>query len=483
MPRVYERHAEADCAVDTAAEAPVAPLVQLVCAAMEATARVRHGRALELLAQALAAAEVTLPQDSLIIASLCKSLVQARTMQFSAACGAAQVTGPQFAQRYGEMWRTEALLSRSQRCFKVLYLRWRAGTLFMPTPEELAFLSATPTAAYAPETASAHAYISCTSDAVSKLWPLPRTAAARELLVQGVYGALRTALELDARGCVLPALRPGHDPAAKVSARICAAAEMQDLLSCALSSTAGTSLYLHQLRSACGMSREEEMALRRLLQRCSVYVAEAEGASLECCAASEVCSPETNAAAPVVDLIRVATKLREDMRPTRALELYERALAKAAAVLPPDSLFVADALMGMAATRIIIAQNTLCPQPAISNSELCAAQREAGRSDTKAMASYEHSLAILHARWRAGTLFTLTLQEGLHFAARADVLADYRRRCSRGCTAFTARCAWRWSWQSAGSWSAARARASSRLLLRSPSPSSGGCSATCCTPR
>jgi hypothetical protein len=71
MPRVYERHAEADCAVDTAAEAPVAPLVQLVCAAMEATARVRHGRALELLAQALAAAEVTLPQDSLIIASLC----------------------------------------------------------------------------------------------------------------------------------------------------------------------------------------------------------------------------------------------------------------------------------------------------------------------------------------------------------------------------------------------------------------------------
>jgi hypothetical protein len=75
---------------DAAAAATVAPLLQLTRAARKAETLSRFSRALELHERALAAAELALPRDSLIIAAL---LAEQEATHYMASCANASSLG------------------------------------------------------------------------------------------------------------------------------------------------------------------------------------------------------------------------------------------------------------------------------------------------------------------------------------------------------------------------------------------------------
>jgi hypothetical protein len=95
-----------------------------------------------------------------------------------------------------EIWRADerALLSLAQRCLALYHARWRAGTLFTLSPEERAFFANKES----PVQTSAEEYIRVTQQAVI-CWPPLRAPAEEQARLHGVYGALRAALEMDAR--------------------------------------------------------------------------------------------------------------------------------------------------------------------------------------------------------------------------------------------------------------------------------------------
>jgi hypothetical protein len=94
-------------------------------------------------------------------------------------------------------------------------------------------------------------YIRCASDAAC-CWPALRTPADDEARVRGVHGALRAALELEARGGL-------ND----VTSSTCIA--LQNLLTFSLLGSAHG--LLQQLRSVCGLTPADEFAWRQLQQR------------------------------------------------------------------------------------------------------------------------------------------------------------------------------------------------------------------------
>jgi hypothetical protein len=143
-----------------------------------------------------------------------------------------------------EAWRGgERALSLAQRCLALFHTRWRAGTLFTLSPEELAF-STDPAS---PTLASSVDYIFCAEDAVC-YWPQLRTPAEEEARTHGVYGALRTAMEMHSR----PDLR------ALLSTCV---SKVQLILSRLRDNSAAGGGMLGRLESTCGFSAADLTAL------------------------------------------------------------------------------------------------------------------------------------------------------------------------------------------------------------------------------
>jgi hypothetical protein len=229
----------------TTAADTVAPLLRLHRAIQQAFELARFARALELAGRALAAAEATLPGDSLVVARLLQIVIQFRTMFTEDVAAATQTPGYLHVLRAA--WaRDEQALALSQRCLAILHARWRAGTFFSLTVEEAALFAAL-TQQPCP---GAAVYFDCASDAAC-CWPALRTPAEEEARVRGVHGALLCmALELQTRG--LNAV-----PSSTLYA-------LNNLLTFSLLGPPHG--LLPKLRSVCGLTPADENALRRLKQ-------------------------------------------------------------------------------------------------------------------------------------------------------------------------------------------------------------------------
>jgi hypothetical protein len=166
-----------------AAAATVAPLLQLRRAAQKVVQFARYARAVELYERALAAAELALPRDSLVIASLLSEL-DGTHVGASQANPASRETAESVALR--------------QRSLHLLHARWQAGTLFAPTAEETAYLVEDEHPFLPAQMCGAYFYITVTHYVAENL--PPRTPGEAEARLHAVYGALRAALEMDARG-------------------------------------------------------------------------------------------------------------------------------------------------------------------------------------------------------------------------------------------------------------------------------------------
>jgi hypothetical protein len=226
-----------------AAADTVAPLLRLERATWQAFELARFARALELSERALAAAETTLSGDSLVVVHLLQTMIRLRTVFTEDVVAAARTPG-YFGALKAAWVRDDQALALSQRCLVLLHARWRAGALVSLSPEEAAFFAdGTPNP-------GAAVYIRCASDAAC-CWPALRTPADDEARVRGVHGALRAALKLEARGGL-------ND----VMSSTCIA--LQNLLTFSLLGPPHG--LLQQLRSVCGLTPADEIALRELQQ-------------------------------------------------------------------------------------------------------------------------------------------------------------------------------------------------------------------------
>jgi hypothetical protein len=248
-----------------AASAAVAPLLRLRRAADKAEDLARFSRALELVERALAAAELAQPSDSLIIAALLndqdltRSRIRLQESQADAAVSAEQV-------------------ELKLRALHVLHARWQAGTLFLPTAEETAYLldeEAHCLPGLPAQMCGAFLYIRAAMaiaevEEASVFVSFPCTLAETEARLHGVYGGLRTALEMDARGVLEHDARTATAwrgdrlllPARTISCLACA---VYGLVTRALSDSVGL---LSRLRATCGLAPAEETALCQLAARC-----------------------------------------------------------------------------------------------------------------------------------------------------------------------------------------------------------------------
>ncbi len=179
--------AEADAAVAT-----VAPLLQLKRAAHNADRLARYARALELYERALAAAEVALPRDSLVIAALLDELHMTHHDKNVQA----------FEDHTCDLNAIAAETVALVRSFHRLHARWQAGTLFSPTAEEVAYFVEDEFPRVPAQLCGAFLYLH-----VAQVWvqqphdfpPCP-TLAEAEARLHAIHGALHAALETDARG-------------------------------------------------------------------------------------------------------------------------------------------------------------------------------------------------------------------------------------------------------------------------------------------
>jgi hypothetical protein len=242
-------HENADAAA-VAAAATVAPLLQLRRAAKKAEKLARYARAVELYERALAAAELALPRDSFIIAALLDELI---------------TTFHRAAQVNPSSAETAERIESSLRLLLLLHARWRAGTFFSPTPEEVAYFVEDEYPGLPAQMCGAFLYITATQDVVEiqRFFP-PCTPAEAEARLQGLYGALRASLEMDARGMLERNPRTGEAWPAAFEIIALLKTAVHRLVTAALSDE--TSMLL-RMRATCGLSAAEETALRQLAER------------------------------------------------------------------------------------------------------------------------------------------------------------------------------------------------------------------------
>jgi hypothetical protein len=116
--------------------------------------------------------------------------------------------------------------------------------------------------------------------------------------------------------------------------------------------------------------------------------------------------------AQLMRLVNAAHKARRTLRFARSLELFERALAAAEAALPADSLVVAKLLELVAIGRCTLRVDaTHSYFVGGGGAAARAAYTAAWRNDAHALPLSRRALELVHARWCAGTLFTLAPHE------------------------------------------------------------------------
>jgi hypothetical protein len=242
------------------AAAEVVPaLLRLRSKAEKTRSLERNVHALELYERALAAAEASLPPDSLVLVFFLEATAEARVRAVDG------VTTEMLAEEYNRLhlaaWRNnEQALAMTDRCMALLLGRWRAGSLFTHTPDEAAFLSSR--RAQAP-LVGAELLISCACNALMYGPPL-RAPAADDAFVQGLHGSLLALLELNARGVMANYPPTTAEGQAK-----------HILLQNVLNHPAYAAI-LARLRLV--LSRQEEVELRQLAQRFNTWAAETAGA-------------------------------------------------------------------------------------------------------------------------------------------------------------------------------------------------------------
>jgi hypothetical protein len=226
-----------------ATEALVAPLVQLVRAADDAKLRMRLPRALELYERALAYAEASLPQSTLLIVTTLDLVIGTR---MALAAGGANLASAASGELYDAAWRDdEQLLRLSRRSLGLLRARWRTGTLLTPTPEEAYFAECFDwTVAYV----GVDSFVTWAYEALV-FWPQEAalTLADGAQCLHGMHDALCAAVELWTR-------RLGWE------------ASTLSRLHALLNGTLDPAKpWLPRLRDTCGLSHAKETKLRNLL--------------------------------------------------------------------------------------------------------------------------------------------------------------------------------------------------------------------------
>jgi hypothetical protein len=243
----------ADAAAKAAA-ATVAPLLKLKRAAQKAHDLARYARAMELYKRAEAAAELAMPRNSLVVASLLDELANTH---YDAIAQADCDNTPAPAN-------AAAAAEAVMRSFHLLHARWQAGTLFTPTAEETAYFLEDEDPFLPAQMCGAFFYI-LIAQGNAVLIP-PRTPAEVEARLQALYGALRTTLELDARGMLERHPRTGQAwPASSGSSVAISSVKtaVHRVVTAALCDEGPVRLRIH----ACGLTAAEETALRQLAER------------------------------------------------------------------------------------------------------------------------------------------------------------------------------------------------------------------------
>jgi hypothetical protein len=258
-------HGGSAVAAAAAAAATVAPLLQLTRAAERAAKRARFARALELYERALAAAELALPRDSLIIATLLDEIRLTHHDIYMQANDVSTLAGAN--ARGAAAYNVELKL----RSLLLLHARWQAGTLFVPTAEETAYLVEDVYPGLPAQMCGAFCYIRVAKDVVrlpQRFLP-PCTPAVTEARLRAMYGALRAALEVGARGML--ERNPSTGQAWSASSTAVGSSVMVPILKRAVFSVVTATLneagMLRCLRVTCGLLPAEEAALRLLAER------------------------------------------------------------------------------------------------------------------------------------------------------------------------------------------------------------------------
>jgi hypothetical protein len=159
-----------------------------------------------------------------------------------------------------------SLATWNQRSLHLLHARWLAGMLFAPTAEEVTHLAEDEALRLPVQMCGAFFYFDAAQYVVHPQVPLPPPADA-EARLQNVYGALRAALEMDARGMLERDPRTGQPwsasrlletnvPHLKLTVHGFVASVLRD--------EAGL---LPHMRVTCGLTAAEETALRQLAER------------------------------------------------------------------------------------------------------------------------------------------------------------------------------------------------------------------------
>ncbi len=190
---------------------------------------------------------------------------------------AADLVAERGTQRHEELvseaWRDEELVTLARKTLVMLCdARFRAGTLFNPTPDERAYFDACGTTAHL---AGGLAYLNCANEVLS-FWPLPDEGLGAEVeaRLRFVHGALRATLAMERRGFLhlrnFPTerqarLRYTHEDAVEGVTTFSLCSSAHKLLEDAL--YAGRGLNWDVLRTMCDISPKEEKALRQLAER------------------------------------------------------------------------------------------------------------------------------------------------------------------------------------------------------------------------
>jgi hypothetical protein len=256
-----------------AADAALAPVMELHLASRAAALQGASARAAQLRTSALDAARAALPADSLVTIALAWRVINPRlavqedsdaplpqgysTEEVLAhAARVIQVMtrrdddGPEEER----MPATEERLQLLLRCLEVLHARWRAGTLHTPSAAEAAFFQGS-SAREAPEVCGANLYVECALLAAGN----PDFWQQSDQRLRAVAGAMRAALEAFARGDLAP--RPAAPDIREHMALAHPIRSLDNLLEAVLTEERGL---LQPLRSAHGLRRAEEAQLREM---------------------------------------------------------------------------------------------------------------------------------------------------------------------------------------------------------------------------
>lgn len=208
----------------------------------------RNVRELELHERSLAVVEAAVPPDSFVVVSALIHVYTAIT--FSA-------SGHDSATRAFRGWVEDSrVFDISRRCLRLLDLRWRAGTLFEPTAAEQYFFDVEGL------DQPAWSFGACTFVHQARnsiyLWR-ELQGEEEEERTRLICDAVRASVELDARLKIV--LQAASDELKGTYKQF----DVHNMLKVLLESALGNAVMLSRMRGACGLSREDEAAARRLL--------------------------------------------------------------------------------------------------------------------------------------------------------------------------------------------------------------------------